>query len=81
MTTDGERHHIIDPRSGRCATSPWRTATVAAPRCVLANAWSTWALVDGDEAAYEMAQQGVAARPIDQSGTAVVVRPLAREAA
>jgi thiamine biosynthesis lipoprotein len=40
-------HHIVDPRTGRPADGPWRTATVAAATCADANAASTAAIVAG----------------------------------
>ena len=40
-----ELHHIIDPRTGRPAATPWRTVTVAARSCVDANVASTAAIV------------------------------------
>ncbi|MDQ1484660.1 MAG: FAD:protein transferase [Actinomycetota bacterium] len=40
-------HHLIDPRTGMPATSPWRTVSVAAPSCLLANAASTAAFIRG----------------------------------
>jgi FAD:protein FMN transferase len=36
-----ELHHLVDPRTGRPAESPWRTVTVAAKTCVDANVAST----------------------------------------
>jgi FAD:protein FMN transferase len=36
-----ELHHLIDPRNGRPAQSPWRTVSVAATSCVDANIAST----------------------------------------
>lgn len=44
-TRDGELHHIVDPRTGRPASSHWRTVTVAASSCVGANTASTAAIV------------------------------------
>ena len=37
----GERHHIIDPRTGGSALTPWRTVTVTGATCLDANAAST----------------------------------------
>ena len=36
-----ELHHLVDPRTGRPAESPWRTVSVAAKTCVDANVAST----------------------------------------
>jgi thiamine biosynthesis lipoprotein len=49
-TTAGELHHIVDPRTGRSASSYWRTTTVAADSCVGANIASTVAIVLGESA-------------------------------
>jgi thiamine biosynthesis lipoprotein len=40
----------VDPRTGRPASSCWRTATVAAASCVDANTASTAAIVLGERA-------------------------------
>ena len=53
-----EVHHIIDPRTGAPAQSKWRTATVAAPSCVTANAASTALIVGGEEAEAVAADDG-----------------------
>jgi thiamine biosynthesis lipoprotein len=42
-----EMHHIIDPRTGSPADSPWRLVTAAAATCVDANTASTAAIVLG----------------------------------
>ena len=49
-TTEGELHHIVDPRTGRPASTFWRTVSVAASSCVDANAASTAAVVLGESA-------------------------------
>ena len=49
-TAAGPMHHILDPRTGRPAESPWATVTVAAASCVDANTASTAAIVLGDAA-------------------------------
>jgi thiamine biosynthesis lipoprotein len=46
----GEFHHIVDPRTGRPADTPWRTVSVAASSCVDANAASTAAVALGARA-------------------------------
>ena len=63
-----ERHHLIDPRTGGAATSRWRTASVWAPSTVIANALSTWALIDPDAAQASIEAQGLAARFVAHDG-------------
>jgi thiamine biosynthesis lipoprotein len=48
-----DRHHIVDPRTGRPAARVWRTVSVAASSCLQANALSTAAIVRG-RGAYEL---------------------------
>lgn len=47
---DGDRHHVIDPRTGRPTESGVRSVTVVATTCVDANTLSTAALVWGADA-------------------------------
>jgi FAD:protein FMN transferase len=63
-----ELHHIIDPRTGRPAASPWRTVTVAAGTCVDANVASTAAIVLGEDAPEWLEARGLAARLVRQNG-------------
>ena len=63
-----EQHHIIDPRTGAPARTPWRLATVAADTCVDANIASTAAIVRGAGAAKWLAQHGLAARLVARDG-------------
>jgi thiamine biosynthesis lipoprotein len=63
-----ERHHIVDPRSGRSAAEVWRTASVAASTCVDANAASTAAIVLGERAPEWLARTGLAARLVRPDG-------------
>lgn len=42
--------HVLDPRTGRPTTGPWRTVSVWAPSALAANVASTAALVSGREA-------------------------------
>lgn len=66
----GERHHhIIDPATGRSAESPFSLVTVAAPTCVEANAYSTAAMVWGDDALFELPQRSLVARILRHDGT------------
>jgi thiamine biosynthesis lipoprotein len=61
-------HHIVDPRTGRPAAGPWRTATVAAATCADANAASTAAIVAGVRAVDWLAPAGLPARMTGYDG-------------
>lgn len=61
-------NHIIDPRTGTSTSSLYATATVSAKDCVTANAFSTAALVWGEEAMYHIAQAGWSARLVRHDG-------------
>lgn len=60
-------HHIVDPRTGLPADPVWRTVTVAASRCVLANAYATAAIVRGASAREWLADRAPA-RLVDHEG-------------
>jgi FAD:protein FMN transferase len=72
-TAGGELHHIVDPRTGRPAVTPWKTVTVAAASCVLANAASTAAIVLGEDAPAWLGECGAPARLVREEGTAAAV--------
>ncbi len=55
-------HHIVDPRTAAPVAPVWRTATVAAARCVDANTASTAALVRGRRAVGYLRGTGLPAR-------------------
>lgn len=55
-------HHIVDPRTGLPALTPWRTVSVVAGTAELANAASTAAIVMGDDAPDWLRDHGLAAR-------------------
>jgi thiamine biosynthesis lipoprotein ApbE len=61
-------HHLIDPRTGLPARSPWRTVSVAAATCVDANAASTAALIRGEDGPAWLEGIGMAARFVRDSG-------------
>jgi FAD:protein FMN transferase len=63
-----ELHHIVDPRTGRPADGPWRTATVVAATCADANAASTAAIVAGAGAEEWLAATGLPARLTGHDG-------------
>ena len=70
-TASGELHHVVDPRTGRPARTPWRTVTVAAATCVDANIASTTALVLGEEAVDWLEARGLPARIVAADGATV----------
>lgn len=71
ITSDGERHHIIDPRTGRAAETRWAQISCAAPTALAANAASTAAVIlDGDAAAW-LTARGIAARLERRDGSVV----------
>jgi thiamine biosynthesis lipoprotein ApbE len=61
-------HHIIDPRNGLPARSPWRTVSVAADSCLAANTASTAAVVRGARAVPWLESRGATARLVDSEG-------------
>lgn len=61
-------HHIIDPRTGAPARTPWRTASVAAASCAEANIATTAALVRGAGASGWLQELGLPARLVDHAG-------------
>ena len=69
----GERHHIIDPRTGSSAVTPWRTVTVTGATCLDANAASTAAVVLGADAPAWLGLRGLSARLVRHDGSAVFV--------
>jgi thiamine biosynthesis lipoprotein len=72
-TAAGRAHHIIDPRTGAPAETPWRTVSVAAASCLDANTASTAAMVLGEEAPEWLAQRRLPARLVRNEGSVVCV--------
>lgn len=70
-TTNGPTHHIIDPRTGTAAPTPWRAVTVAARSCERANAASTAAVIIGESAPRWLTQRELPARLVHVSGLVV----------
>lgn len=62
-------HHIIDPRTGTSAVSPYATVSVSATSCVMANAFATAGLLWGEDAGHHIAQAGWSARLVRHDGT------------
>ena len=83
-TVDGRpAHHLIDPRTGRPADGPWRTATVAAASALDANVASTAAVILGSGAVDWLAARRLPARLVASDGIvrAVAGWPLEEETA
>ena len=72
-TAAGSMHHIVDPRTGRPATSPWATVSVAAATCLDANTASTAAVVFGESAPEWLAGRRLPARLAAEDGRVVFV--------
>ena len=66
-------HHILDPRTGRPAVTPWRTASVAGASCVDVNVASTAAVVLGAAAPAWRERLGLPARLVSSSGAIELV--------
>jgi FAD:protein FMN transferase len=66
-------HHIIDPRTGLPARSPWRTVSVAAGSCADANIASTAAIIRGDEAPDWLADSGLPTRLVRHDGSVLAI--------
>ncbi len=62
-------HHLLDPRTCLPTTGPWRTASVLASTCVLANVASTAAVVAGDDAPRWLRERGFSARLVRDDGS------------
>jgi thiamine biosynthesis lipoprotein len=73
--------HIIDPRTGASAASPFAAATVIDADCVSANAFATAALLWGEDAAWHIAQAGRSARLVRHDGSVEFVGAWPREEA
>jgi len=74
-----ELHHLLDPRSGMPASGPWRTVSVVASTCVLANTASTAAVILGDEAPGWLRERGFHARLIGTRGSCVYINDWPQE--
>jgi thiamine biosynthesis lipoprotein len=71
---DGRQvHHIVDPWTGEAASTMWALVSTTGRNCVEANAWSTAAVVWGEDAPGNLRAQGVAARLVRSDGSVVHV--------
>jgi thiamine biosynthesis lipoprotein len=62
-------HHLLDPRTGLSASTPWSTVTATGPTATAANTATTAAVVLGPEAPRWLADHGVSARLVAEDGT------------
>ncbi len=63
-----EHHHLVDPRTGASAATPWKTVTVTAGTCVDANLASTAAVILGDAGPAWLSERVLSARLVDATG-------------
>ncbi len=61
-------HHLLDPRTGRPVERSWRTVSVAAASCTMANTASTAAIVLGEQAAQWLTDRQLPARLVSTQG-------------
>jgi len=66
-------HHLLDPRTGAPAVTPWRTVSVAAPTCLAANIASTTAIIRGVMGQKSLQDSGFAGRLVDHGGRVTTV--------
>ncbi|HEY3546996.1 MAG TPA: FAD:protein FMN transferase [Propionicimonas sp.] len=71
QTDAGTVHHIVDPRTGRTASSVWAHVTCVASSALEANTASTASIVLGEEAPAWLNRNGVAARLERPDGSVV----------
>ncbi|MEV6285995.1 FAD:protein FMN transferase [Kribbella sp. NPDC051770] len=67
-TATGTAHHVIDPRTGRPADGPYRTASIWAPTAVRANTFSTAIIATGEAALGRLTLAHHPARLVDADG-------------
>jgi thiamine biosynthesis lipoprotein len=65
-----KKHHIIDPRTGMPAESPWLSVTVIAPSATEAEAFAKACLIGGPQLAQQLVESrpGLAYLAVDKSG-------------
>lgn len=66
-----DMHHILDPQLGLPVEPVWRSVTVAASSCLLANSYSTAGIVRGFPAVAWFECEGIAGRLVDRQGRTV----------
>jgi FAD:protein FMN transferase len=80
-TSSGEMHHLLDPRTGLSASTPWSAASVAADTCLQANVASTAAIILGDAAPLWLAGRNLPARLVSRDGAVTTTAGWPSEAA
>jgi thiamine biosynthesis lipoprotein len=68
-TDDGPAHHLVDPATGRSASSVWRTVSVTARTCLEANIASTAAIIRGPRAPAWLESLGLPSRLVGVDGS------------
>jgi thiamine biosynthesis lipoprotein len=66
------QHHLIDPRSGRPAQSPWEAVTVCGESCLAADTAAKAAFLIGDAGPDWLDARGMAGRFVALDGSIVV---------
>ena len=74
-------HHLVDPFTALPASGPWRSVTVVAETCVLANTLSTAALVGGHDAVASLRAAGRPARLLSHQSSIATLNQWPREVA
>jgi thiamine biosynthesis lipoprotein ApbE len=72
-------HHLVDPRTSLPAQGPWRTVSVTAVTCALANTASTAAIILGMDAPRWLRERKMHARLVSDDGSVVCVGDWPRE--
>lgn len=67
----GEMHHLLDPRTGLPAVTPWRTVSATAPTCLTANVATTAAIVRGEDGLPSARATGLPTRLVGTRGDVV----------
>jgi thiamine biosynthesis lipoprotein len=73
------QHHLIDPRSGRPACSPWQTVTACAATCVGADVAAKAGFLLAERGPALLEEWGLAAQFVDAQGEVVATRSWRRQ--
>lgn len=66
------QHHLIDPRTGRPAETPWDEVTVSAATCLQADVAAKAAFLRGDDGPEWLDRRGLSGRFLRADGTALL---------